>query len=226
MKKRIHIIMGHYGTGKSEVSINLAINPSQQKENVVFADMDIVNPYFRSNEAKFVLEDHGVKVITTKYANTNVDVPALTGELSKYLVDKGSELVIDVGGDNAGSLVIGRYRHEIKDEEASVYLVINCFRPETTTVSGALKILEEIHTASRMKVNYIINNSHLMEGTTIQDILKGMEFAAEVSEKTNIPIAFHSIMKNEELEFNYTAKEPIFWMSKTMGLNSHLKFME
>ncbi len=226
MKKRIHIITGHYGVGKSEVSVNLAIKLSQQNENVVFADMDIVNPYFRSNEAKSVLEDSGIKVITTMYANTNVDVPALTGELSKYLVDKSCKMVIDVGGDNAGSLVIGRYRHEIKDEEASVYLVINCFRPETTTVSGALNILEEIHAASRMKVNYIINNSHLMDDTTCEDILKGMDFAAAVSKETNIPIAFHAIMKNEQLKFNHNVDEPILWLNKTMGLNSHLKFME
>lgn len=226
MDKRIHIIAGHYGSGKSEISVNFAIKLSQRGEKVLFADMDIINPYFRSNEARNILEKHGINVITTKFANSNVDVPALTGELSKYLADRNYNIVMDLGGDDAGALVVGRYRNEIRDEEAALYFVINCFRPETTSISGVIKILNEIREASRMEVDYLINNSHLMEATTINDIKKGMGFAFEVRNATNIPIAFHTIMKNDTIKLDNSIKESILWLNKTMGLNNHLQFLE
>lgn len=225
MEKRIHIITGHYGAGKSEISVNLAIKLAKQGKKVLFADMDIINPYFRSNEARHELEKHGIEVITTKYANTNVDIPALTGELRKYLFDKSYNIVMDVGGDDAGALVVGRYRHEIPDEEASLYFVINCFRPETTSISGVIKILDEIEKASRMNVTYLINNSHLMEHTTGSDIEKGIEFALKVSNATNVPIAFHAVMKRDGIQINKDIKKPLFWLDKTMGLDNHLQFL-
>ena len=113
MDKRIHILTGHYGVGKSEISVNLAIKLAKQGKKVLFADMDIINPYFRINEARQILEKHGITVVTTKYANTNVDIPALTGELRRYLFDTGYSIVMDVGGDDAGAHVVGRYRNEI-----------------------------------------------------------------------------------------------------------------
>lgn len=224
MEKRIHIITGHYGVGKSEISVNLAINLAQQSKKVLFADMDIINPYFRSNEARHILEKHGIKVITTKFANTNVDIPALTGELSKYLLDKSFTIVMDVGGDDAGAFVVGRYRNEINDEQAALYFVINCFRPETTSVSGVIKVLNDIKNASRMDVSYLINNSHLMEATTNEDIKKGIEFALEVSNTTNIPIAFHSVMKKDGISINKDIKESVLWLNRTMSLENHLNF--
>ncbi|HEY8420755.1 MAG TPA: P-loop NTPase [Thermoclostridium sp.] len=216
MDKRISIITGHYGVGKSEISVNLAINLAKQGKKVIIADMDIINPYFRSNEARHELEKHGVEVIATKYANTNVDIPALTGELRKYLFDRSYNVVMDVGGDDAGALVVGRYRHEIPDDEATLYFVINCFRPETTTVSGVVNILEEIEKSSRMKVSYLINNSHLMDDTTDNDIINGIEFATEVSKTTNIPVAFHAVMKKDGINIDKYVKEPVLWLDKTI----------
>lgn len=226
MDKRIHIITGHYGVGKSEISVNMAISMARQGKKVLFADMDIINPYFRSNEARYELEKNGVEVITTRFANTNVDIPALTGQLRRYLFDRNYSIVMDVGGDDAGAFVVGRYRNEIPDEDAALYFVINCFRPETTSVSGVLKVLEEIENAARMNVNYIINNSHLMEHTTDSDIEKGMEFALEVSKTTNIPVAFHTVMKREGIQIKKNVMEPVFWLNKTMGLDNHLQFLK
>lgn len=221
LDKRIHIITGHYGSGKSEISVNMAL--SMNRENIIFADLDIVNPYFRSNEARSMLENRGIQVITTKYANTSVDIPALTGDLSRCLMDKTSTLILDVGGDDTGAKVVGRYRNEIPTDEAILYFVLNFFRPETRTVEGALSILEEIRQASRMKVDYIINNSHLMEHTTWQDVLQGKAFAEEVSRASGIPIAFHAIMKSISTEESKDFNEPVFLMEKTMGLTNHLK---
>lgn len=220
LNKRIHIVTGHYGSGKSEISVNLAIELSKAEKNIVFADMDIINPYFRSNEAKSILENHGISVMTTKYANTNVDIPALTGEMSRYLSDKGKTLVMDVGGDDAGARVVGRYRNEIPSDDAIMYFVINCFRPETKTIDGVLTILEEIRAASGLEVGALINNGHLMDETTGFDIEKGMEFAYEVSQKTGIPIAFHAIMKTSFAKINIPVNEPVLWMDKYMGINN------
>jgi len=216
--KRIHILTGHYGSGKSEISVNLAIELSKTEKNIFFADLDIINPYFRSNEAKNILESHGISVMTTKYANTNVDIPALTGELSRYLSDKDITLVMDVGGDDAGARVVGRYRNEIPADDAVMYFVINCFRPETKSVDGVLTILEEVREASRMDVGALINNSHLLDETTGGDIEKGIEFAREVSLRTGIPIAFHAIMKSGISKLNLPVSEPVLLMDKYMGL--------
>ena len=226
MDKRIHILTGHYGVGKSEISVNLAIKLAKQGKKVLFADMDIINPYFRSNEARQILEKHGITVVTTKYANTNVDIPALTGKLRRYLFDTGYSIVMDVGGDDAGAHVVGRYRNEIPDGEAILYYVINCFRPETTTEDGVVKILNEIRIASGMDVDFIINNSHLMEHTTVSDIEKGMEFARKVSNTLKIPVAFHAIMKRDDIRIGNDVKEPVLWLNKTMGLYNHLRFSE
>jgi energy-coupling factor transporter ATP-binding protein EcfA2 len=221
LDKRIHIITGHYGSGKSEIAVNMALAMKDRK--VVFADLDIINPYFRSNEARNMLEEKGITVMTTKYANTNVDIPALTGDLSRYLLDKGATIIMDVGGDDAGAKVVGRYRSEIPEAEAAVYFVLNFFRPETRTVEGAMTALEEIQAAGRMKVDYIINNSHLMEFTTEEDILQGKAFAEQVSRTTGIPIAFHAILQTTPTSSKLQFVEPVFRMEKTMGLARHLK---
>jgi len=217
LDKRIHILTGHYGSGKSEISVNLAIELSQKGENILFADLDIINPYFRSNEAKSILEKYSISVMTTKYANTNVDIPALTGEFSRYLNNKSKTLVVDVGGDDAGARVVGRYRNEIPKDDALMYFVVNCFRPETKTIDGVLEILDEIREASGLDVDALIGNGHLMGDTTINDIKSGIEFSLEVSHKTGIPVAFHTIMKASSPDINFPVNEPILWMDKYMG---------
>jgi len=217
LDKRIHIITGHFGAGKSEISVNLAMEYKKQGKKVLLADMDTVNPYFRSSMARNQLEKLGIEVITPKFANTNVDVPALTGEFSRYLPDKSYNIVMDMGGDDAGALVVGRYRHELKDCGSVLYFVINCFRPETSTVSGVLKIIGEIEKSSGMEINYLINNSHLMDDTNLSDIIKGMEFTQKVSGITNIPVAFHAIMKKNLPEMPEGFDEPVFLMEKTIN---------
>ncbi|HEY8499450.1 MAG TPA: hypothetical protein VIL89_02435 [Clostridia bacterium] len=216
--KRIHIFTGHYGTGKSEVSLNFAVNMSKTAKKIVFADLDIINPYFRSSAADNILEKNGIILVTTKYANTNVDIPALTGEVTKYLKDNEATLIIDTGGDDAGAKVIGRYRNEIPVPDAFMYFVINCFRPETRTVDDVMKILDEIRISSKMDVDYIINNSHLMDKTTERDIITGCEFARAVSIKTGIPIAFHSVMKENLEKIKLDFQEPVFPMEKYMNM--------
>jgi hypothetical protein len=222
LDKRIHIITGHYGSGKSEIAVNMAL--AMKDKNVVFADLDIINPYFRSNEARSMLEEQGITVMTTKYANTNVDIPALTGDLSRYLADKDATIIMDVGGDDAGAKVVGRYRNEIPASETTIYFVLNFFRPETRTIEGAMIALEEIQAACRMKADFIINNSHLMEFTTEDDLLQGKAFAEQFSRISGIPIAFHAVLQSVPVSGRLQFDEPVFLMEKTMGLEGHLKW--
>mgnify|MGYP000928878823 CR=1 FL=1 len=217
MGKRIHVLTGHYGAGKSEISVNLAMDFARQGKKVVLADMDTVNPYFRSGIARHELEKHGIKVVVPKFANTNVDVPALTGEFRRFLLDKEYVIVMDVGGDDAGALVTGRYRNELLDCGAVIYFVINCFRPETSTVPGVLRILREIRKSSGMEIDYLINNSHLLEDTTVDDIIRGIEFSREISSITNIPVAFHAVMRETGLELEKLAFEPVFLMNRIIN---------
>lgn len=216
MEKRIHIITGHYGAGKSEISVNLAMSLSRNGKKVLLADMDTVNPYFRSSNAKDELERCGIKVIIPWFANTNVDVPALTGEFSRYLADKSYHVVMDVGGDDAGALVISRYRNEICGDEAVVYFAVNCFRPETSDISGVMKILDEIKSTSGMEISFLVNNSHLMDSTTHNDIKHGIEFIRELSNITTIPVAFHAVMKKTGFRAD-DVKEPVLWLTRTIN---------
>lgn len=123
---------------------------------------------------------------------------------------------MDTGGDDAGALVIGRYRREIRDDEAVLYFVINCFRPETSNISGVLEILEEIKKSSGMDVDFLINNSHLMNHTTPGDIVKGIEFAHSISMSANIPIAFHAFMTKNDIVV-HDLKEPVLWMKRIIN---------
>lgn len=189
--KQINIFVGHFGSGKTEVALNFAI---QNKVDAIF-DLDTVNPYFRTNDAKKALEEKGIKVIAPQYAGTNVDIPALPPEVySAFTENKIS--VLDVGGDDDGAYVLGRFKNFINDENSNVYMVVNVFRPETDTPEKILEMARVIESASRLKVNYIINNSNLMELTERKHIEKGEEVVKEASRLLGIPFHTNAAMKH------------------------------
>lgn len=198
--KRINIFVGHYGTGKSEIAVNAALAIKKEKEKVVLADMDIVNPFFRSLDAKKMLESHDVTVLAPVFANTNVDIPALVPEIEAAIRNRGVSVVIDVGGDEDGARVLGRYRKYIEDDGYDMFFVINRARPLAGTVEDVMKYMDEIQEASRLKVTKLISNTHYMDQTTIEDVRYGFQLSRQVSEKTGIPIAAVSVMEGLEHE--------------------------
>jgi len=215
--KRINIFTGHYGTGKSEIAVNAAVSIKQERENVVLADMDIVNPFFRSLDAKNILESRGISVLAPLFANTNVDVPALIPEIAAAIKNRNNSVILDVGGDEDGARVLGRYRSDIQDGEYDMFFVINRARPLTGDLEDTLQYMEDIQEASRLKVTKLISNTHYLDQTTPDDVRHGLELSRQVSEKTGIPIAAVSVMEGME----YLAKDPdipLFVLRKNIRL--------
>lgn len=200
--KRIRIIIGHYGSGKTEFSVNYAIKLSQMGQKVALADLDVVNPYFRSREKAEMLERLGIKVISSSIKAPAIDVPAISAEVLMPFQDKRYQGILDVGGDPAGARVLGRYREEFKEDEYDMFCVINANRPETDTAEKAIKYLRNIEATARAKVSGLINNTHLLEYTTKEEVMKGQKIVEAVSKATNIPVKYVAVIEKVAKEID------------------------
>lgn len=188
-QKRITIFAGHYGSGKTNIAVNYAKYLHNKGLKVSVADLDIVNPYFRTKDSSKDLEEAGIKLICSPYANSNVDVPALPQELYSVIDDTSYYSVLDVGGDDRGALALGRFVPALKIENSyEMLLVINCFRPLSRNPEDTVEIMKEIEAACGLKFTGIANNSNLGEITTADDILSSVEYAEKISEYTGLPI--------------------------------------
>lgn len=191
--KKITVVTGHYGTGKTNLSVNIAMNIKAQGKSVCVIDLDIVNPYFRTADFKKLFEENDIKLVAPEYANSNLDIPALSFDLEQ-LAMSDNYLVIDVGGDDAGATALGRYSQALekfRDDIEMIY-VINAYRYLTPTADDALELMYEIENASHMKHTAIVNNSNLGSETTPETIENSFEFAEEISLKAELPILFNA----------------------------------
>lgn len=187
--KRITVLCGHYGSGKTNVAVNFAKDIKKENENVLIADLDIVNPYFRTKDSAEEFEAEGIRLIASEYAGTNVDIPALPQQMYAITHDKNFKAVIDVGGDDRGALALGRLSDEIKQEnDYEMLLVINKFRPLTPDAQATAEVMREIECAGKISFTGIVNNSNLGTLTTAQDVLDSAEYANKVSCITGLPI--------------------------------------
>ncbi len=187
--KRITLLCGHYGSGKTNVAINMAYRLRESYDKVAIADLDIVNPYFRTKDSAKDLENRGIKLICSEYAGTNVDIPALPQDMYSLTDDKELMAVIDVGGDDRGALALGRLSDSIKEENNfDVLLVINKFRPLTPDAKSTLEVMGEIEQACKLKITGLVNNSNLGNETKASDVLGSREYADEVSSLTGLPV--------------------------------------
>ena len=187
--KRITLLCGHYGSGKTNVALNMAYELRESYDNVAIADLDIVNPYFRTKDSAAELESKNIKLIASEYAGSNVDIPALPQQMYSLTDDKSVKAIIDVGGDDRGALALGRISPAIMEEnDYNAYLVINKYRPLTPDVASTLEVMSEIETAGKIKFTGIINNSNLGVLTTADDVLSAVEYANAVAEATGLPL--------------------------------------
>lgn len=187
--KRITILSGHYGSGKTNVAVNLAVALKGTKEKVALADLDIVNPYFRSKDSLEELNKNEIRFICSEYANSNVDIPALPQDMYAVTDDKSMTVVVDVGGDDRGALALGRLTPEIlKENDYEMLLVVNEFRPLTPDVASTLEVAREIETACKIKFTGVINNSNLGELTTADDVLNSLDYANGVAKSLGVKV--------------------------------------
>jgi hypothetical protein len=192
---RIIIICGHYGSGKTEFAINYSLALKASRDKVAIADMDVVNPYFRSREKAEILRKQGIKVIYSSIEGTALDIPAVSGEVGTLIVGNEWNLILDVGGDNVGARALARHSKEIRPNDYDMFFVINAYRPETQNAIDAISYLQDIEETTGLKVTGLINNTHMMKNTTLEDVLFGQKISEEVSKKMNLPIKYISCIE-------------------------------
>ncbi len=192
--KRIILFAGHYGSGKTNIAVNYAFYLKNKGEKVVITDLDIVNPYFRTQDSAAELKKAGIELISSAYAGSNVDLPALPGEVYSVLDNFDKKAIMDIGGDDRGAYALGRYADKIKQENNyEMLFVFNKYRPLTPDAQAALEVMKEIEEAGKIEFTGIINNSNLGEITTADDVLKGLSAAEELSRISALPIKFNAV---------------------------------
>ncbi len=194
--KRLKIVIGAYGSGKSEVSVNLAL--SMKRENpsakVLMADLDIVNPFYRSADAAKLLQENDIRLISPMYANSNIDAPVLSGEVNVIFDDESYSGVYDIGGEDMGATILGSMKTKLENINADLLMAVNVRRPFTSTVDEIIIMASELQAAAKMKITGFINNSNLLGDTTIEDLKKGEEILKEVTDRTGIPVVLTTVM--------------------------------
>ena len=206
---RLTIVTGHYGTGKTEFSVNLALALAGEGEQVMMADLDIVNPYFRSRERKALLEDAGIRLICSSQACSDADVPALPAEVLTILENRDVRGVLDIGGDPVGARVLARFRPKILQEDYQLVYVLNANRPEVRTPESAISYLRAIEATTGLTCGGIVNNTHLCGETTEREIRKGADLAERVSRETEIPVLCH-VAEERFADHLSDLREPVF----------------
>jgi hypothetical protein len=196
--KRITVFCGHYGSGKTNIAVNYALRQKQTGQAVTLADLDIVNPYFRTKDSREELDAAGIRLICSDYANTNLDIPALPSDLYVITDDRTANAVLDIGGDDRGAYVLGRIAPKILEENNyEMLLVINRYRPLTPDAPSTVEVMREIETAGGIRFTGIVNNSNLGEETDAETVLSSVAYAREVAGLSGLPIAMTAI--REEL---------------------------
>jgi hypothetical protein len=187
--KQTILVTGHYGSGKTNFSLNLAVEFRRQGREVVLADLDIVNPFFRTAEFTDLAEEHGITLVASDFAGprTSVDIPALTGRLDAR-IGGDATLIIDVGGDDAGATAVGRYASRIRETGYSMLYVVSAYRYLVRDPAESLVLLGEIETAARLEATHIVNNSNLGNETRLDEIRAGVAYANKIAELSGLPI--------------------------------------
>lgn len=203
--KRVTLFAGHYGSGKTNIAVNYALKLREDGKPVVIADLDIVNPYFRTKDSEKELTEAGIRLISSQYASSNVDLPALPQDVYSIVDNNTEYAVMDIGGDDRGAYALGRYADSLKKENNyEMFMVINMYRPLTRDVESTLEVMAEIEAACSMKFTAIVNNSNIGEETTAQDVFDSISYAQEVSKATGLPVRLTTV--DEKLYNNLYGK--------------------
>jgi len=190
--KRIRIIVGHYGSGKTEFAVNYAVKMAELGRKTAIVDLDIANTYFRSRERQAILEKKGVAVYSNTFGHDiTADLPAITARIRAPLEDPECNTIVDVGGDDSGARILAQFDKYFMEEQSEMLCVINASRPDTSTIDGALRHIMRIERETSLKVSGIVNNTHMIHETTAEDLLKGYELARNVSRALGISVKYN-----------------------------------
>lgn len=209
--KRITVIAGHFGSGKTEFSVNLAMKLKEEHEKVALLDLDIANPYFRSRERQKLLEDAGVKVYYNTFGyDITEDLPAVSAVLRAPLEDEECFTVVDVGGNDSGARVLKQFAKYFRNDDCMLLCVLNSSRPETDSVQGMITSLRSIEEETGLKVDGLVNNTHMLTETGPDDVLKGRAMCSKVLEKSGIPLVWNVCWKEHEKALEEAGCDKLF----------------
>lgn len=202
--KRITIIAGHYGSGKSEISVNLAID----KKIDYIVDLDIINPYFRSRALQGLFDEKGIHLVeSTVKGMLNSDMPYVSGEGRVPFVNKDITAIYDLGGTENGAKVLIQFMDYVDDVDEIDFLVsVNLFRPETATKKDILHTITLLEAQTQLKVTGLINNTNLMKETVEQDVIDGEEVLLEVSKELNVPIMYTVVEEHKKFTYPFVGE--------------------
>lgn len=207
---RLHIFVGHFGSGKSEIAVNFAIKCANEGEKVSIVDLDIVNPYFRTNDARKVLEEHGIEVIAPEFANSNLDMPTVPGHIMKVFNNPDRVVIFDVGGDEDGAYALGRYIEHFKRESYKMHLVVNQKRPLTETAEEIVSIAREIEYASRLKVTDVVNNTNIGKFTDTETVISGIPVVRQASRMLGVDVSMIGVKKGNNIFLPKELEDKVF----------------
>lgn len=194
--KRLTILCGHYGSGKTNIAVNMAYDLRSQRDNIAVADLDIVNPYFRSKDSEGEFKHMGIRLICSDFASSNVDLPSMPADLYAITDDRSLSAILDIGGDDRGAYALGRLRDAILAEDNyDMYMVVNRYRPLTPDAPSVIEVMREIEAACGIPFTGVINNSNIARETTAEDVLDSMAFAEEVSRLSGLPLVCTTVME-------------------------------
>lgn len=191
--KRVTVFTGDYGSGKTEVAVNYTLVLAEHVSGVQIADLDIVNPYFRSREALALMEGRGVRVVTPRGEHLTSELPIVLPEVKGLLQSTAGWAVLDVGGDDVGARVLSSFHGAWRPAETDMLLVVNGNRPFTDTPAGVERFLDRIQEAARVPVTGLVANTHLMEHTTVEDVYRGHDLVRAVASRRNVPVRFVTV---------------------------------
>ena len=195
--RRVTLFAGHYGSGKTNLAVNYALFLAKEGKPVCIADLDIVNPYFRTKDSADELEKAGVELISPQFANSNVDLPALPAQTYRLVEDKAIFGIMDIGGDDRGAYALGRYVPFLKEEgQYRMVYVANCYRPLTQTAEDTLEVMREIESACGLSFTHIVNNSNLGNETTVETVLASVSYVQQLCSISGLPLWFHSVRED------------------------------
>jgi len=219
LNKRIKIFVGGFGSGKTEIAINYSIYCRKSYTKVAIVDLDIVNPYFRTREARDALNLKGVEVVAPKGKLTYADIPLISPEIKGLIQNPDYCLILDVGGDDVGSVVLGNFRNFIQDFGYEMLLVVNSYRPFTKGVNQIKQMAQEIENRSRLKIHGIVSNPNLSSQTDEEIIKKGHLLIKQVAQKLEIPVKFICVDERCSKKIRKESfVEPIFYIKRFMRL--------